>query len=167
MSLKFLCPVHREQFQSRPVLARAYWDNWMEAGTEAFHNRDWQDALRYLGCCFELSDIMLSEQKPISVEDALNNFDRYMVAGLYLAECFGCQGDKKLERHCLLSVHHRLSRELEKHQQYSGLRSRNLEISLHMLKRHYEAHQEFSDISHSYQQAKDLLRNYREQSVQH
>lgn len=155
MAMQFLCSTHRQQLKRSRVVAENRWDEWMEAGREAFAQRDWQAALKYLGCSFELSGMLLnSEALP-----TLSNVDRYMVSGHFLAECFGRCHDRCLQRHCLLAVHHHLLKVLRSPQGRGLSLQRNVEISLQMLSRHYEAAGEEEMLQACYQESMRLLKH--------
>ncbi|CAA0102313.1 MULTISPECIES: hypothetical protein [Zhongshania] len=155
MAMQFLCSTHRQQLKRSRVVAENRWDEWMEAGREAFAQRDWQAALKYLGCSFELSEMLLnSEALP-----TLSNVDRYMVSGHFLAECFGRCHDRCLQRHCLLAVHHHLLKVLRSPQGRGLSLQRNVEISLQMLSRHYEAAGEEEMLQACYQESMRLLKH--------
>ncbi|CAA0092817.1 Uncharacterised protein [Zhongshania aliphaticivorans] len=155
MAMQFLCSAHRQQLKRSKVVAENRWDEWMEAGREAFAQRDWQSALKYLGCSFELSEMLLSNEDLPS----LSNIDRYMVSGHFLAECFARCHENCLQRHCLLAVHHHLLKLLRSPQGLGLSLQRNVEISLQMLARHYEAAGEEETLHACYQETTRLLKH--------
>jgi hypothetical protein len=135
MAMRFLCESHRQQLLSNQAVAEIRWDEWMEAGREAFSNKEWLVALRYLGASYELSDLLLKR----AWTPGLPCLDRFMLSGHFLAECLRHCGEIQLQRHCLLEVHHRLLAILRSPQGADLPLHRNIEISLQMLSRHYDA----------------------------
>ncbi len=135
MAMRFLCESHRQQLLRNQAVAEIRWDEWMEAGREAFSNKEWLVALRYLGPSYELSDLLLKR----AWAPDLPCLDRFMLSGHFLAECLRRCGETQLQRHCLLEVHHRLLAILRSAQGAELPLHRNIEISLQMLSRHYEA----------------------------
>ncbi|MDF1691910.1 MAG: hypothetical protein P1U47_06035 [Zhongshania sp.] len=135
MTMRFLCETHRQQLLRSQAVAEIRWDEWMEAGREALSQKDWRAALKYLGSSYELSEVLLTQ---CSVPD-LAYLDRYMVSGHFLAECLRHCGELQLQRHCLLEVHYRLLAILRSPQGQGLPLQRNIEISLQMLTRHYDA----------------------------
>ena len=153
MSIRFLCDAHRKQLLRSKLVAENRWDEWMEAGREAYAERNWVAALRYLGCSFELSELLLGVER---LPDA-PSLDRYMLAGHYLAECFARCGDRHLQRHCLLAVHYRLLKTLQSPEGRGLSLQRNVEISLQMLERHYRAENRLDELSHCRRESLRLL----------
>ena len=155
MAMQFLCSTHRRQLKRCTLVAENRWDEWMEAGRQAFAQRDWQAALKYLGCSFELSEMLLEgDDLP-----ALSNVDRYMVSGHFLAECFGRCQDRCLQRHCLLAVHRHLLNILRSPQGRGLSLKRNVEISLQMLSRHYQSAGEEAMLQDCYEESMRLLKH--------
>lgn len=150
MALGFLCDMHREQLSSRPSLAVSIWDKWIQKGCECFKARDWRRALNYLGCSFELSELMLERGHDGDRDGELRRIDRFMVSGHFLAECFARCDRVDMERHCLLKVHHRLLTDMRARPATGLSLKTNLEISLHMLERHFSAHDEFALLAKCY-----------------
>jgi hypothetical protein len=155
MAMQFLCSTHRQQLKGCTMVAENRWHEWMEAGREAFAQEDWQAALKYLGCSFELSEMLLeSDDLPV-----LSNIDRYMVSGHFLAECFGRCQDRCLQRHCLLAVHRQLLNMLRSPQGWGLSLNRNVEISLQMLSRHYRSAGEEVMLQDCYEESMRLLKH--------
>lgn len=153
MSIRFLCDSHRQQLQRSEAVAALRWEEWMEAGREAYAQRDWVPALRYLGCCFELSELMLRG----AAELLLDDLDRYMVSGHYLSECFARCGDEALQQHCLLAVHHRLLQALRQGEGRRLPLYKNVEISLEMLERFYREGGRLDELAHCRRESRQLL----------
>jgi hypothetical protein len=142
MAGKFLCAPHRALLSQDRNIALMRWEEWMTAGQEAMANVQWVEALRYLGCCYELGEMVLEQGDSLSEDDV----DRYMVSGHYLAECFARCGARELRCHYLLAVHYQL---LQLVSSYGGrnLRLRgNIEFSLQMLERLYVDEGRFGDL---------------------
>ncbi len=133
MAMRFLCESHRQQLLRSQAVAEMRWDEWMEAGREAFSNKEWLVALKYLGSSYELSELLLKR----AWTPLLPCLDRLMVSGHFLAECLRHCGETQLQRHCLLEVHHRLLTTIRSPQGAELPLRANIEISLQMLSRHY------------------------------
>jgi hypothetical protein len=154
MAIQFLCANHRQQLLHSPIVAQARWNEWMETGREAFSQRDWLKALKFLGCSFELSELLLNQtRKPL-----LSDLDRYMLAGHFLAECFAHCGDVASQRHCLMAVHHRLMAVLTSPEGRGLALKCNVEISLQMLQRHFDKTGESAQIQACYDESMGLLK---------
>ena len=156
MSIRFLCESHREQLQQSQPVARQRWEEWMEVGREAYARRDWLPALRFLGCSFELSELMMAGNAQPDVPD----LDRHMISGHYLAECFARCGEHDLQRHCLLAVHYRLLQTLRNAGERRLPLKYNVEISLQMLERYYRDAGCLDELSHCQRESKRLLARY-------
>ena len=153
MSIRFLCDAHREQLQQSQAIACQRWDEWMEAGREAYSRRDWLPALRFLGCCFELSELMMKGNHQPDVPE----LDRHMISGHYLAECFARCGESDLQRHCLLAVHYRLLQALRNARGRRLPLKHNVDISLQMLERYYRDAGCLDELTHCRRESKRLL----------
>ncbi len=154
MAMRFLCESHRQQLLRSQAVAEMRWDEWMEAGREAFREKDWVVALRYLGSSYELSDLLLKSAWTLT----LPSLDRFMLSGHFLAECLRHCGEVKLQRHCLLEIHYRLLAALRSPQGAGLPLRRNIEISLHMLLRHFKATGEADLIVACEQETRRVLR---------
>ncbi len=131
----------------------------MQQGSQCIADRQWQSATSFLGCSYELSEWLLQQPETTPATAAVNinsstpelsYTDRFTIAGHYLAECLGRNGDKQLELHYLLSVHLTLlNRAKSKLGQY-WLLKQNLEISLTMLQRFCHAHGSFKGFHDCY-----------------
>ena len=62
MQLSFLCSVHREWIYFHSQTALSYLDNAQEKGEAFIAENDWQEALPFLGCAFETTEILLEIQ---------------------------------------------------------------------------------------------------------
>ncbi len=153
MAIRFLCPQHREQLLRFDDAGCECWQRWMTAGRQAYAQRDWQEALRFLGSSFELSELVLDQQS----SPALDALDRYMVSGHFLAECFVRCGDRALQRHCLLAVHYRLLQALRKPGGTLLPLKHNIEISLQMLERAYRADNRLDELAHCQRESRRLV----------
>lgn len=153
MAFQFLCATHRQQLSRSPVVSEQRWEEWMEAGRLAFADRDWSLALRFLGCSFELSEIMLSLEPRLS----LVALDRYMVSGHFLAEGFANAGNPDLQLHCLLAVHHRLLSIIRSPEGQGLALKNNVEFSLQMLSRFYSERDNAVAFEHCERESRRLL----------
>jgi hypothetical protein len=143
MQARFLCEIHRNQLQRQPRQALDLWDQWMAMGQQLMERREFLRAVRYLGSSFDIGDMLLSQPELLLSEDEMSHIDRFMVAGHYLAEAYDRLGEVELERNYLLIVHQRLMLELGTNTARKPFLKHNIELSLFMLKRHYQRSADF------------------------
>ncbi|MDX2463792.1 MAG: hypothetical protein QNK31_04715 [Porticoccus sp.] len=62
MKLRFLCAGHREWLNDSPGCAVDCWSNGLETGKILCEEGQWKEALPYVGCAYEASEIILSTQ---------------------------------------------------------------------------------------------------------
>jgi hypothetical protein len=105
--------------------------------------REFLRAIRYLGSSFDIGEMLLSQPELLLPEEEMSHVDRFMVAGHYLAEAYGRLGEAELERNYLLIVHQRLMLELGSNTARKPFLKHNIELSLCMLKRHYQRSDSF------------------------
>lgn len=153
MAIRFLCQQHRDQLANYKDTGSECWQQWMTAGRRAYAERNWQEALRFLGSSFELSELVLDGQST----PALDDLDRFMVSGHFLSECFVRCGDRALQRHCLLAVHYRLLQALRRPSGKLLPLKHNVEISLHMLERAYRADNRLDELAHCQRESRRLV----------
>lgn len=153
MAFQFLCAAHRQQLTLDLAEAQRRWEHWMEVGRKAFAERDWRSAVKFLGCGFELSELMLSDDD----NPDLDALDRFMVSGHFLAECFANTGNSDLQQHCLLAVHHRLLKTLRSPAGKTLPLQRNVEFSLQMLCRYYDGQGKRDAFEHCQRESRRLL----------
>ncbi len=142
MTLKYLCPQHRETILSSPMQAKHYWQLWLNQGTNRMDQRDWQQATAYLGSCFEVAEWLLQEPETDS-KGGLPHLDRYMVSGHYLAECYDRADQHEQALHYLLTVHDTLVKYVRQKQSQYWLLRTHLDISLTMICRYRQHHGAF------------------------
>lgn len=138
MQARFLCEIHRNQLRRQPRQALDLWDQWMAVGQQLMERREFARAIRYLGSSFDIGDMLLCQPELLLPEDEMSHIDRFMVAGHYLAEAYGRLGETDVERNYLLAVHQRLMLELGTNTARKPFLKHNIELSLCMLKRHYQ-----------------------------
>jgi hypothetical protein len=143
MPARFLCEIHRNQLRRQPRQALDLWDQWMAVGQQLMERRDYARAIRYLGSSFDIGEMLLSQPELLQPEEEMSHIDRFMVAGHYLAEAYGRLGEPEQERHYLLVVHQRLMLELGTNTARKPFLKHNIELSLYMLKRHYQHNENF------------------------
>ena len=62
MQLTFLCSLHREWVYFHSQAALSYLDDAQKKGEAFMEEDDWQEALPFLGCAFETTEILLEVQ---------------------------------------------------------------------------------------------------------
>lgn len=157
MTLQFLCAMHRDQLRRQPRQSLELWDAWMARGSRLMEQRDYVQAIRYLGSSFDIGNILLDQPELLLPEDEMSHIDRFMVAGHYLAEAFGRLGDIDQERNFLLLVHQRLMLELGTNSARKPFMKQNIELSLFMLKRHYQQHDQIEPLIPHYVEGMNAL----------
>lgn len=143
MQARFLCELHRSQLRRQPRQALDLWEQWMATGQQLMERRDFARAIRYLGSSFDIGEMLLSQPELLLPEEEMSHVDRFMVAGHYLAEAYGRLGEAELERNYLIIVHQRLMLELGTNTARKPFLKHNIELSLCMLKRHYQRSTDF------------------------
>lgn len=143
MQTRFLCEIHRNQLRRQPRQALDLWEQWMAMGQQLMERREFSRAIRYLGSSFDIGEMLLSQPELLLPEEEMSHIDRFMVAGHYLAEAYGRLGEPQRERHYLLMVHQRLMLELGSNAARKPFLKHNIELSLCMLKRHYQHSENF------------------------
>ena len=154
MSKQFLCESHKKHFSQEPIQAKGLWKAWMEFGKMHFESGEYEKAIQFVGSSFDVAALMLDLNYHFDVA-TLNSYERLILSGHSLAECFKKVGNKQLERHYLLATHHKLMYEYRNKSLSIGSIKKPIEISLFMLKRHYEFYNEYEQIRPCYE--KDFL----------
>jgi hypothetical protein len=62
MALTFLCPVHRDWVYFHPQDALAQLEGTQQQGEVFMHNQEWHEAMTFLGCAFETTEILIELQ---------------------------------------------------------------------------------------------------------
>ena len=62
MALTFLCPVHRDWVYFHPQEALSYLEDTQYQGESLLQQQDWHEAIAYLGCAFEATEILMELQ---------------------------------------------------------------------------------------------------------
>ena len=62
MQLSFLCSVHREWVYFHSQTALSYLEDAQQKGEAFMGQNDWQEALPFLGCAFEATEILIEVQ---------------------------------------------------------------------------------------------------------
>lgn len=89
--MHFLCRHHRDSL-TRDLDADqllAQWFEWMNSAGLHYALANWQQAIPYIGCAFELMAAALSRQR-IATREAIT---RLTLSGIYLADSFERYGD--------------------------------------------------------------------------
>ena len=66
MALTFLCPTHREWVYFNPNEAITCIEDAQEKGELLIQDQKWQDAVAFLGCAFETTEILMEMQGTVS-----------------------------------------------------------------------------------------------------
>lgn len=97
MNLRFLCTKHRQWLFDDCERAEQHWLQWIERGIQAYEQRDYYDAVSFLGCAYELSDHLLSQSWP-SLETAVS---RFTYSNICLARAYEQIGEQQTRRYLL------------------------------------------------------------------
>ena len=62
MALTFLCPVHRDWVYFHPQEALSQLEGTQQQGEVLMQQQDWQEAVTFLGCAFETTEILIEVQ---------------------------------------------------------------------------------------------------------
>lgn len=114
--LSFLCPVHREWVYFHSQTALSYLEEAQKKGETLMQESDWQEALPFLGCAFETTEIL------IEVQDTEKTFllGRLTTLSILLAKTFNqlgkCnhgrlileQAENRLQNVATISLGHKL-----------------------------------------------------------
>lgn len=107
MKLEFLCPTHRMWLADDPARAIGWWSNSYENGKSLCEQALWQDALPYVGCAYETSEMLLSSKEV----DRRNVIAFFTSSALLLAETLTQLGYRGQSREVYLASLNRLNRE--------------------------------------------------------
>ncbi|PID42307.1 MAG: hypothetical protein CSB48_11020 [Proteobacteria bacterium] len=151
----FLCNKHRAIFDADPEMAIDKWDHCMKKAIALFEKQHYRQSIPFIGAGFDIATLLV--RKCDSDTSELSSYDRLLLAGHALAECYRRLGDITAERRFLLATHYYLMNELQKEPFNTQLLIQPLEISLRTLKAHYEAHDEFSQFDHCYKRDSEKL----------
>lgn len=62
MALTFLCPIHRDWVYFHPQDALAQLEGTQQQGEVLMQKQEWQEAMTFLGCAFETTEILIELQ---------------------------------------------------------------------------------------------------------
>ena len=62
MALTFLCPIHRDWVYFHPQDALAQLEETQQQGEARMQKQEWQEAIAFLGCAFETTEILIELQ---------------------------------------------------------------------------------------------------------
>jgi hypothetical protein len=62
MALNFLCPVHRDWVYFHPQEALSHLEGAQQQGEMLMQRQDWHEAIKFLGCAFETTEILMELQ---------------------------------------------------------------------------------------------------------
>lgn len=108
MKLRFLCAGHRQWLSSSPGQAVECWSNGLETGKIYCDQHQWQEALPYVGCAYEASEIMLST----TYLDKYNSVYFFTSSAVLLMEVLSRLNCHDESRQVYQSATQRLGREL-------------------------------------------------------
>lgn len=114
MNLRFLCANHRQWLTADPHRAERAWLNWMERGASLLEERNYGEAIPFLGCAFELADYLLGEQWPGYPVAAM----RFSDSARQLMDAYRQRGESNLCNYILVGASSRLARELADRRHY-------------------------------------------------
>ncbi|WP_143735537.1 hypothetical protein [Microbulbifer mangrovi] len=108
MNLKFLCANHRQWLMSDSRRAEQAWLEWTEQGGLLCEEKQYQQAVPFLGCAYELADFLLSERAPGYAVAAT----RFVDSAHKLMEAYRQYGATGHANYILVGASSRLAREL-------------------------------------------------------
>ena len=117
MKYQFLCASHRQALAANTNQAMRCWRNSFEAGQTLADMGQCYEALPHLGCAFEASEIILTHDM-LGCHDALILFT---TSASTLATCLSQRGYNKQCEAVLQVTQLRLTREMERHTELSGI----------------------------------------------
>ena len=62
MALTFLCPIHRDWVYFHPLDALSQLEETQQQGEVFMQKQEWQEAVTFLGCAFETTEILIESQ---------------------------------------------------------------------------------------------------------
>lgn len=145
MTYRFICSGCADKVASNPQFGLEHWENCMQLGVACFEKGQFKQAVEYIGASYEVASIGIHGEEPVAEGD-LSNFDRFALSGHGLAECYRHVGNRKLELHYLLATHYELMGSFRAIGSYSARLHKLVEISLSMLKRHYDRDQQSASV---------------------
>lgn len=131
--MRFLCPVHRRHlFSLPPEQLCLIWQEWMGNAASFYQHRQWQEALPYLGCGFELSHHLLQQPQA----DTCNAAIQLTLNTIYLNNVLQHCADKAAAADavaCALRVFHSCKQQQQPQRALSDC------MAILLDERHYEA----------------------------
>lgn len=137
-----------------PCFGREHWENCMQLGVRCFEQGQFEQAAEFLGASYEVASISIDGMVPAPAaggEGGLTPYDRFVLSGHGLAECYRRLDDRKHERHFLLATHFELMSSYREQRGYHPTLHRLVEISLRMLHRHYRHYDDADRIRPHYE----------------
>ncbi|WP_444929200.1 hypothetical protein ACJJIF_15320 [Microbulbifer sp. SSSA002] len=108
MNLRYLCANHRQWLTADTDRAEKAWLDWIERGKLLIEERNYAEAIPYLGCAFDLASFLLEKQWPTYAISAT----RFSESALWLMAAYRELGDEKLRNYILAGASSMLAREL-------------------------------------------------------
>lgn len=104
--MHFMCTTHRQYILTDKDHAIRNWELWMAQGQQLHHKNQWQQAINYYGCSFEIGEWLLNTHQTTKHNNTLISYtERMMISGHSLAECFKQSDQKQCELDILIKVH--------------------------------------------------------------
>ncbi|PIE43465.1 MAG: hypothetical protein CSA50_04955 [Gammaproteobacteria bacterium] len=157
--MSFLCNKHLAKCDADPEMALDKWDSCMKKAIALFEKQHYRQSIPFIGAGFDIATLLIKKSRTDTSE--LSSFDRLLLAGHALAECYRRLGDTAAERRFLLATHYHLMHQLNHEPLNAYELKQPLEISLRTLKAHYKAHNEFSQFDQCYTRDKAKLNKIR------
>ena len=165
MDHRFLCEQHREQFTVDTGLAIETWETGIKKGKALFDDEQFGEAIGFLGSSFDIADLLIDLNMNF-ICSGLNQYECYLLAGHGVAECFNRLNHKEFERHFLLKTHYRLMELLRGDNLSANVMGRSLELSLAVLKNHFDTYAEYEQIKDVFETDSNLWRE-KQKAVMH
>lgn len=108
--MRFMCHTHRIQTTANYKIAIQNWELWMSKGQKHHQQGQWQEAISFFGCSFEIAQWLIETALNTDHQNThLSKAERMMISGHSLAECFKQLNQKQLELDILIKVHNLLA----------------------------------------------------------
>lgn len=103
-----ICSKHRPQVFQSSSSALNHWHLWMQRGLDLYHSQQYNNALVFFGCSFEVSEWLIQQSEKST--DPFEYLPFYLNASYYFTDCLGQRGKLDVQQHYQQDIHKRLQR---------------------------------------------------------